>query len=65
MNTRSSIGAISGALGGMLQGPLVTKQRARYFSLFYVQIFLYLDRLTTKYFVFYHLDYDMEFSIPQ
>jgi hypothetical protein len=73
MNTRSSIGAIIGALGGMFQGPLVTKQRARYFSLFYDQYF-YIQRdwhclkdlqNTLCSIVFYHLDYDMEVSIPQ
>ena len=37
MNTRSWIGAIIGVLGGMFRGPLVTKQRAGYFSLFYDQ----------------------------
>lgn len=43
MNTRSSIGAIIGALGGTFQSPLVTEQRARYFSLFYDQYF-YIQR---------------------
>jgi len=70
MNTRSSIGAIIGALDCMFHGLSVTKQRAGYFSLFFLPIFLYLDRMallkrSTKYLVSCHLDYNMEVSIPQ
>jgi hypothetical protein len=48
----------------------VTKQRAGYFSLFFLPIFLYLEGMTlpersTKYLVSCHLDYNMEVRIPQ